>query len=83
MDNIVLHPTYAERLWLMTVDRGIGVLYEDAPPLLVVQCLRAGWHEARALGRGRKAPDARPDNHAMLPCTMTRQLLHPRQRNRR
>jgi hypothetical protein len=46
--NIVLHPTYAERLWLMTADRGTGVLYEDAPPLLAMQCLRADWVEAAA-----------------------------------
>jgi hypothetical protein len=46
MGNIVLHPTYAERLWLITASPDTGVLYEDAPPMLVMQCLRAGWVEA-------------------------------------
>lgn len=46
MGKVVLHPTYAERLWLITADRDSGVLYEDAPPLLVLQCRRAGWVES-------------------------------------
>jgi hypothetical protein len=48
MADIVLHPTYAERLWLMTAGRDTGILYEDAPPPLVLQCICAGWVEAAA-----------------------------------
>ena len=46
MGNIVLHPTYAERLWLITASTDTGVLCDEASPMLVVQCRRAGWVES-------------------------------------
>jgi len=44
MSKVVLHPTYAERLWLITAHRDTGIPYKDVPPLLICNAgAPVGW----------------------------------------
>jgi hypothetical protein len=40
--GVIVHLTYAEQLSLMMANHASGDLYQDAPPLIALQCLRAG-----------------------------------------